>query len=63
MSKSGFPFREAGQMSQTMIDYLDGLGTPASAVADVAAVPTTTELATTLNALLAALRTSNKLET
>ncbi len=62
MSRSGFPFRAAEGMDQELINYFDKIGRPLTAVSDLSATPTTTEIATAFNALLAALRVAGKMD-
>jgi hypothetical protein len=62
-SRSTFPFRSAEGMSEDLIDYFDQIGTPLPPISDLAASPTTTEIATAFNALLTALRDAKKMDT
>lgn len=59
--KSGFPFSAAEGIDKEVQKYLDKIGRPANAVADLAASPTNAQIATAFNALLASLREAGKL--
>ena len=59
--KSGFPQRDAEGLPKELQKYLDKIGRPIDAVSDLAASPTTTEIATAFNALLASLREAGKM--
>ena len=59
--RSGFPFRSAEGIDPELAKYLDRVGRPANAVADLSASPSNAEIATAFNALLASLREAGKL--
>lgn len=59
--RSGFPFRSAENIDPDLQKYLDKIGRPANAVANLAASPTNAQIATAFNALLASLREAGKL--
>lgn len=61
--KSGFPQRDADAagLSKELQKYLDKIGRPLDAIDDLPATPTTTQIATAFNALLALLRADGKM--
>lgn len=59
--KSGFPQRDADGLPKELQKYLDRIGRPIDSVSDLSASPTTTEIATAFNALLASLREAGKM--
>lgn len=62
MSRSNFPFRVADKLDSDLVNYLVQIGSAGKAVSDLAASPTTDEIATAFNALLASLRAAGKLD-
>jgi hypothetical protein len=58
---SGIPFRATEGIDNELVKYLDRIGRPANAVADLPASPTNSEIGTAFNALLASLREAGKM--